>query len=240
MLVFSVVVHETAHGQRPRLRDRTALERGRLTLNPLPHLSLMGSIVMPGLLLLARSPFVFGWAKPVPVDPARFRDPRNDVVAVALAGPCSNFLLAFGFAALARVAPEAGWLSPLSLLGYAGVAVNVVLGLVNLIPLPPLDGSWVLMRFLRMRHILVLHQFRLLGLLVVALLVCTPFTSRVLVGAPVNFVMSARRRSVGRQGPSEAADPSGMRPGRSCGASSARNWCGKERGGEPMVADWLC
>ena len=195
-LVPVLVFQRGGPRDRPRLAalacgDRTALERGRLTLNPLPHMSLMGSIVMPGLLLLARSPFVFGWAKPVPVDPARFRDPRNDVVAVALAGPCSNFVLAFGFAALARVAPEAGWLAPLRLLGYAGVAVNVVLGLVNLIPLPPLDGSWVLMRFLRMRHILVLHQFRLIGLLVVALLVCTPFTSRVFVAAPVNFVMSA-------------------------------------------------
>src|SRR5512136_1577589 len=88
--------------------DTTARDRGRLTLNPLPHVDLLGSIVLPLLMFLSRAPFLFGWAKPVPVDHGRLRDPRNDAVKVALAGPAANALLAVACAVVARLAPEAG------------------------------------------------------------------------------------------------------------------------------------
>jgi Zn-dependent protease len=161
VFVLSIVVHECAHGWMALWNgDPTAKEQGRLTLNPLPHVDLMGSILLPGVLLLTHAPFLFGWAKPVPVDWSRLRRPQDDQVKVALAGPASNLLLALGFAALARVAPEHGFWAPLKLMGLSGVVWNCALAIFNLIPIPPLDGAWVLMRFLPMRHIIVLQQFR--------------------------------------------------------------------------------
>ncbi len=197
VFVLSVIVHETAHGLVALwCGDPTARERGRLTLNPLPHVDLMGSLVLPALLFLFRAPFLFGWAKPVPVDWARLRNPRNDPVKVALAGPAANALLALGFAGLARLTPAAAgpgsaasFFVPLHDMALAGVVWNCALGLFNLIPLPPLDGSWVLMRFLRLRHILALHQYRFVGLAVVLLLFSTPATSRVLFYDPLRAVV---------------------------------------------------
>src|SRR5262249_2766841 len=152
----------------------TARERGRLTLNPLPHIDPIGSLVLPALLYLAHAPVMLGWAKPVPIDWGRLGSPRNDPVKVAPAGPASNLLLALAFPGLARLAPEQGFFAPLGLMGLYGVVFNCALGLFNLIPIPPLDGSWLVMRFLRLRHIVVLNQFRLLGMLLVAVLIATP------------------------------------------------------------------
>jgi Zn-dependent protease len=195
VFVLSVIVHETAHGLMALwCGDPTARERGRLTLNPLPHVDLMGSIVLPVLLFLFRAPFLFGWAKPVPVDYGRLRDPRNDPVKVALAGPAANGLLALAFAALARFAPAAGatgFFAPLREMALAGVVWNCALGLFNLIPIPPLDGSWVLMRFLRLRHVLALNRFRFLGLVLVMLLFSSRYTSNLLFYAPLRFAVSA-------------------------------------------------
>jgi Zn-dependent protease len=190
--VLSVVVHECAHGLMALwCGDPTARDRGRLTLNPLPHLSLLGSILVPALLLALRAPFLFGWAKPVPVDHGRLRDPRNDPVKVALAGPASNALLAVVFAALVRWAPEQGFWSPLREMGFAGVVWNCALCVFNLIPIPPLDGSWVLMRFLRLRHIIALHQLRLVGAALVAVLIASPVTSHVLFRIPLRAAVFA-------------------------------------------------
>jgi Zn-dependent protease len=197
VFVLSVIVHETAHGLMALwCGDATARERGRLTLNPLPHVDLMGSLVLPALLFLFRAPFLFGWAKPVPVDWGRLKDPRNDPVKVALAGPAANAVLALLFAALARVVPPAGapggWLAfiaPLREMAVAGVVWNCALGLFNLIPIPPLDGSWVLMRFLRLRHVLALHHFRLLGLALLLILFSTPWTSSLLFYGPLRFAV---------------------------------------------------
>jgi len=171
--------------------DPTARERGRLTLNPLRHVDPVGSIILPGVLILTRAPFLFGWAKPVPIDASRLRHPPNDSVKVALAGPASNALLALGFAALVRVAPEAGFLAPLKLMGYAGVVWNCALGLFNLIPIPPLDGSWVLMRFLPLRHIIVLQQFRLAGMALVVALLSIPVVANVILYTPLRFAVRA-------------------------------------------------
>jgi Zn-dependent protease len=196
--VLSVIVHECAHGVAALWNgDPTARERGRLTLNPLPHLSPVGSVLLPALLLLLRAPFLFGWAKPVPVDHSRLRDPRNGTVWVALAGPASNVLLALAFALLVRLAPGAGFWSPLRDMGYAGVVWNCGLAVFNLIPIPPLDGSWVLMRFLRLRHVIALHHFRFAGMALVALLLASPVTSRVLVRVPLAAAVRACLHLVG-------------------------------------------
>lgn len=192
VFILSIVVHECAHGLVALWNgDTTARDLGRLTLNPIRHVDPIGSIVLPGVLMLLHAPFLFGWAKPVPINWAELRNPRNDPVKVALAGPASNFLLAILFAALVRVAPDQGFWAPLVTMGLAGVTWNCALGLFNLIPIPPLDGSWVLMRFLPLKHILALQQFRLLGLaLVMALLSSRPI-SNVVLYAPLRFAVRA-------------------------------------------------
>jgi Zn-dependent protease len=192
VFVLSIVVHECAHGLMALWNgDPTAKERGRLTLNPLPHVDPVGSIILPGLLWLTHSPFMFGWAKPIPVDASRLRHPPNDQVKVALAGPASNALLALAFAAMARVAPETGLLAPLKLMGVIGVVWNCALGLFNLIPIPPLDGSWVLMRFLPMRHIIVLQQFRFAGMALVVALLSIPVIANTVLHVPLRFAVNA-------------------------------------------------
>jgi Zn-dependent protease len=198
VFVLSVVVHETAHGLMALwCGDATARDRGRLTLNPLPHVDLVGSLVLPAVLFLVHSPVMFGWAKPVPVDHGRLRDPRNDSVKVALAGPAANALLAVVFAVAARLAPEPGpgalrtFFAPLADMAVAGVIWNCALALFNLIPIPPLDGSWVLMRFLRLRAVLLLSHYRILGIGLVMVLLSVPFTSHVLFEAPLRFLVHA-------------------------------------------------
>jgi Zn-dependent protease len=148
-----------AHGWAAlKLGDTTARDQGRLTLNPLPHVDPMGSVIVPLLLSLTGS-FMMGWAKPVPVHVGRLRHPWNDHPKVAAAGPASNLLLALASAVLlgatanfaARLpAGHAGGAPAefLLLVWQTGIIVNVVLAVFNLIPLPPLDGSWILTRFL--------------------------------------------------------------------------------------------
>jgi Zn-dependent protease len=153
--VLSLVVHECAHGLAAlACGDATPRERGRLTLNPIAHLSIVGTLLVPMVLLVFHVPILFGWARPMPVSWANLKHPRNDPVVVALAGPLSNFLLAVLFAGLASVAPPSGFLAPLRDLGIAGVQWNCALGLFNLIPIPPLDGAeaWKLPRLLRQWH----------------------------------------------------------------------------------------
>ena len=190
VFVLSVVVHECAHGLVALWNgDTTARDQGRLTLNPIPHIDPLGSLLLPGLLLLFKAPFLFGWAKPVPVNWANLRHPHNDQLKVALAGPASNLLLALLFAALARVAPASGFWEPLRQMGYAGVLFNCALALFNLIPIPPLDGSWVLMRFLPLRHIIALQRFRVLGLALLVLLMSSPLVSNFVLYRPLSFAV---------------------------------------------------
>lgn len=163
--VLSLVAHECAHGGVALLNgDPSARDRGRLTLNPLPHLDPLGSLLLPLALGVAGSPLLFGWVRPVPLDHARLRHPRRDVIPVALAGPAANVLLAIGFAAMARAIPQGGPEAPLRQVAVVGVAWNCGLALFNLIPIPPLDGSWVLKHFLRLRHVIALHHFRFAAL----------------------------------------------------------------------------
>ncbi len=142
ILLFSVVIHELSHGVvADRLGDSTARYAGRLTLNPLPHLDLFGSILLPLFLFLAGSPIIFGAAKPVPVNFFNLRDPKRDMALVSLAGPGANFILALAFALPIRFGLlESG-------AGYEvllqAVLLNLGLGVFNLLPIPPLDGSKV-------------------------------------------------------------------------------------------------
>lgn len=154
--LLGIILHEVAHGWvAERCGDPTARRLGRLTLNPLPHIDPAGLAVF-GLTSLSGA-FVFGWAKPVPVDPRNFRNPHRDMMLVALAGPMTNFLLAVAFGlglwAAVHVLPFAEWrgnsayIFALSSL-QAGVVINFGLGWLNLLPIPPLDGSKILAYFL--------------------------------------------------------------------------------------------
>jgi Zn-dependent protease len=149
-VVFAITVHEVAHGWvAKKYGDNTASLLGRLTLNPIKHIDLFGTIIIPGLLLISGTGFIFGWAKPVPVDPRNFENPRRDMAIVALAGPVSNLLMAIGWALIARLGVTIGAQTeaislPLIYTGVAGISINLVLAMLNLLPIPPLDGSRIL------------------------------------------------------------------------------------------------
>jgi Zn-dependent protease len=148
-LAIGVIFHEVAHGYAAlSLGDPTAKYAGRLTLNPVKHVDLWGTILIPGLLILTGTGFVFGWAKPVPVNYYNLRHGKYGPVLVALAGPLTNFAMVALFGLLARVSP-AGTALPFLFISIA--LVNAVLMLFNLIPVPPLDGSKVLYVFLERR-----------------------------------------------------------------------------------------
>jgi len=154
VLLFSVIIHEVAHGYVALLRgDDTAKRAGRLTLNPIPHIDLFGSIMLPGLLLFLKTPVIFGWAKPVPVNSANLKNPKFDIPLVSFAGPASNILLALisglGIRVI-RMFPEfhADFGASIEMFLYVMVVMNVILPIINLIPLPPLDGSKIITYFM--------------------------------------------------------------------------------------------
>jgi len=137
VLFLSISIHELSHGSVALLLgDPTAKEEGRLTLNPIKHIDPLGTIFIPLILVLIRSSVVFGWAKPVPVNPFSFKNPRSDMAKVAFAGPVSNYLIAIFFAILYRFFPLPYF--------YLISIYNFLLGTFNLFPIPPLDGSWFL------------------------------------------------------------------------------------------------
>ncbi len=141
IFIFSVIIHEVSHGYAAYLQgDNTAKFSGRLTLNPMPHIDLMGSIVIPGLLFISGSPMIIGWAKPVPFNPYNLRNQRWGEAMVALAGPLSNIFIAVVFGLMLRF----GLFVSLAESFIYIVLINLVLATFNLIPIPPLDGSKIL------------------------------------------------------------------------------------------------
>ncbi len=172
-LMTSVILHEISHGIVALwFGDDTAKRAGRLTLNPIPHIDPFGSIVLPALGALSGLP-IFGYAKPVPVSPNRLRNPRRDMLAVSLAGPASNFTLLVIFAVLTRALYHSHasltWVD----LAFSFAVVNLLLGLFNLLPIPPLDGSAIFERMMPRQWLPTWYKFRPYGLLVLMILVFT-------------------------------------------------------------------
>lgn len=175
VLLFSVVLHEYAHGwQAMREGDDTAYMLGRLTLNPIPHIDLFGSILVPLMLVLARSSFLIGWAKPVPVNPRKYRDYRGGDIRVSLAGIVTNLILAVCATLLLIVLIHLQRLIPtltpslgvLARMAQFGVLINLVLAFFNLIPIPPLDGSHVMYHLLPPRLGMAYRNLQQYGMLI--------------------------------------------------------------------------
>lgn len=152
-VLFAITVHEVAHGWvANKFGDPTARMLGRLSLNPIKHIDPIGTIAVPALMLLLGG-FLFGWARPVPVDPRNFKNPKTDMIWVAIAGPLSNLIMAFIWAVIFKLcvsvlAAEHALSIPLRYMAQIGIQINIVLLVLNLIPIPPLDGSKVLMGLL--------------------------------------------------------------------------------------------
>lgn len=155
-VIFAITVHEFAHGWvASKFGDQSAKMLGRLTLNPIKHIDPIGTILVP-IVLLIFTGFVFGWAKPVPVNANNFKSPRTDMAWVAIAGPISNFLMAIAWAVVLKIGlllqtstPDIGLFLIYS--GVIGVSINLILALLNLLPIPPLDGSHIASAFLSKR-----------------------------------------------------------------------------------------
>jgi Zn-dependent protease len=177
-LVVAVILHEISHGVVALwFGDRTAKEAGRVTLNPVPHIDPFGSIVLPAMGAITGLP-VLAWAKPVPVNPARLRHPRRDMLFVSLAGPATNLTLmvaaAVGAKLLYESGPQVTFYEDLPLgtrILFSFAVVNLFLGLFNLLPIPPLDGSALLERVLPAQWLPNWYKFRPYGFLVLFLLV---------------------------------------------------------------------
>jgi Zn-dependent protease len=184
VLIISIILHEVAHGYAAEaLGDPTAKLAGRLTLNPLPHIDPVGSVLIPGILVLTNAGLLFGWAKPVPYNPYNLKNQRWGEAIVGIAGVATNILIAVIFAVIARVAFGNGMEE---FAGFAAVVsfVNLFLGLFNLIPFPPLDGFTVLRGLLPYRYSLSLRkleeQFMAGGFLalIIFLLIFSQFLAR--------------------------------------------------------------
>ncbi len=174
ILIFSVILHECAHGWAAlRLGDPTAKEMGRLTLNPLKHIDPIGTIILPGSLILLRlmghNTFIFGWAKPVPVNFARLNHPKRDMMLVAIAGPVTNILIAFIVSKLLIHFQTQMTLAQFDLVLLA-VFINLLLAVFNMIPVPPLDGSRIVMGLLPDRLGRAYSQLEPYGIFVVIML----------------------------------------------------------------------
>jgi Zn-dependent protease len=179
VLLFSVIIHEVAHGYVAWLNgDPTARLSGRITLNPIPHIDPIGTILLPILLLVTGSRVLFGWARPVPVNPSYFRNYRWGEITCSFAGPASNLILAALFAYLLRF--KLGG-PGLVLLAYYGCTINIFLALFNLLPMPPLDGSHLVAAFLPYRLLQLYRYLEPVGFIIILLLFYTGLMGRIIM-----------------------------------------------------------
>jgi Zn-dependent protease len=191
-VLFAITVHEVSHGWvAKQLGDPTAMMLGRLTLNPIKHIDPIGTVVVP-LVLLMMGGFIFGWAKPVPVTYENLRKPKRDMALVALAGPMSNLVMAIGWALIMKLGFVLGdsmtWLAwPLIYMGQAGIVINAILMLLNLLPVPPLDGGRVLAGVLPGPWSWQLSRIEPYGLIIMVILLATGMLGKIL-GPPLKLM----------------------------------------------------
>jgi len=184
-VLFAITLHEAAHGYAARhFGDMTAYQQGRISLNPLHHIDPVGTILLP-LLTLFVGGILFGWAKPVPVNFSALRRPKQDMLWVALAGPASNLVMALMWGALIKVAlmnPDNYFAQPLIGMAQIGVTINAVLMVLNLLPLPPLDGGRIAMSLLPHRQAFQLAKLEPYGMVILILMVVVPVGGRPILG----------------------------------------------------------
>lgn len=182
-VLFAITLHEAAHGYVARhFGDMTAYQAGRISLNPMRHIDPVGTILLP-LMTLMLGGILFGWAKPVPVDFAALRRPKQDMLWVAIAGPASNLVMALGWALIYKIAwmnPGSYFTEPLMGMAEIGIKINVVLMVLNLLPLPPLDGGRVAVSMLPHRQAYQLAKIEPYGMFILIFLAITPALSAIL------------------------------------------------------------
>jgi len=176
-VIFAITLHEAAHGYVAKhYGDLTAYAQGRVTLNPLRHIDPLGTIIVPLLLMAVGSHYIFGWAKPVPVNFANLRRPKRDMLWVAAAGPGANLLMAFLWALVIKLSlamPESDLAEPMILMGKAGILINAILLVLNLLPLPPLDGGRIAVSLLPRRIAYRFSQIEPYGFIILLILLFT-------------------------------------------------------------------
>ena len=191
-ILFAITLHEAAHGWVAyKLGDPTAKSRGRISINPIKHIDPVGTIIVP-LFLAMVSPFVLGWAKPVPVEPRYFKSPLLDMALVAVAGPVSNFIMACMWAMFIVIFTN--MLSPSHLLtflaemGKNGIIINIVLMVLNLLPILPLDGGRVVAGILPASIALPFMRMERFGMVIVLLLLVSGILGKILWPLVIHFV----------------------------------------------------
>ena len=191
-VLFAITLHEAAHGWvAEKLGDPTAKNLGRITINPIKHIDPVGTIVVP-LFLAMISPFVMGWAKPVPIEPRYFKSPLLDMALVAVAGPVSNFFMACVWAMFIVLADSmlepAKLLTFLLTMGKNGIIINIVLMVLNLLPIPPLDGGRVVAGILPRSLVLPYMQLERYGMVIILLLLVSGILGKIMWPIVLHFV----------------------------------------------------